>query len=183
MSAGLAIDLSIGAEFGRIVQLAVHAPSILDLARRFTDEMRAGPFYVMEHIPLQCALYRGKPASFDHSSAYGQLGEVMIELIHQHGDEPSAVRDMYAAGEVGFHHAAIFVDDLDVAIRRAQEAAMTIALDALTMDGVRFVMADARHSFGCMLEFYEPSPVLQKFYGFIRRKAEGWDGKEPLRRL
>jgi hypothetical protein len=181
--ASLALDISIGAEFGRVAQLAVHAPSIQDLAARFADEMGAGPFYLMEHIPLQRSLYRGAPAPFDHSSAYGQLGEVMIELIHQHGDEPSAIRDMYAAGETGLHHAAIFVDVLDEAVGRAHQAGMAIALDATTLDGVRFVMADARASYGCMLELYERSPALKKFYSFIRRKAEGWDGGAPLRRL
>jgi hypothetical protein len=35
----------------------------------------------------------------------------MIELISQHGDAPSALRDMYAANEFGIHHVATFVPD------------------------------------------------------------------------
>lgn len=183
MKPGLELAVSTGAEFGRVVQFAIHAPSIEMLARRWSKEMGAGPFYLLEHIALAKSFYRGVPARFDHSSAYGQLGEIMIELIHQHDNAPSAVRDMFAAEESGLHHTAIFVDDIDAAVREATRRGMAIALDAETVEGVRFVMADARARYGCMLEFYEPSGALKKFYNFIRRKSEGWDGRDYLRKL
>lgn len=183
MKAGLELAVSIGAEFGCVVQFAIHAPSIEALARRWSHEMGAGPFYLLEHVALAKSLYRGAPARFDHSSAYGQLGDIMIELIHQHDDAPSAVRDMFAAEESGLHHAAIFVDDIEAAVRDAGRRGMAIALDAETAGGVGFVMADARQRYGCMLEFYEPSDALRKFYAFIRRKSEGWDGVDFLRKL
>ncbi len=183
MKAGLELAVSTGAEFGRVVQFAIHAPSIEALARRWSHDMGAGPFYLLERIALAKSFYRGAPARFDHSSAYGQLGDIMIELIHQHDDAPSAVRDMFAAHETGLHHAAIFVDAIDAAIGEAARRGMPIALDAATADGVRFVMADARAQHGCMLEFYEPSDALRKFYAFIRRKSVGWDGNDYLRKL
>lgn len=170
-------------DFGDVVQIAYHAPNIEKLAAWFAAELGAGPFYLLEHIALKSSLYRGEPVAFDHSSAYGQFGDVMIELIHQHDDQPSAVRDMYDAHMKGLHHAAIFVDDLAAAMRDATESGMAIALDAHTADGVHFVMADAREKYGFMLEFYEPSPSLLKFYQFIRRKSENWNGNDPLRRL
>jgi hypothetical protein len=183
MRRGLDFAISLGAEFGRVVQLAMHAPSIDRLAHQWTREMGAGPFYLLEHVALAKSFYRGAPARFDHSSAYGQLGEIMIELIHQHDDAPSAVRDMFAAHESGLHHAAIFVDDIDAALEAADRRFMAIALDAETADGVRFVMVDARAPYGCMLEFYQPTDALRKFYAFIRRKSEGWDGSDYLRKL
>lgn len=183
MGAGLTLSILLGAEFGRVVQLAFHAPSIAAQAAHWSSVGGAGPFFLFEHISLARSDYRGSPQPFDHSSAYGQLGDIMIELIHQHDDAPSAVRDMYAAHQTGLHHAAIFVDDLGAAAIEAERRNMAIALDAETSDGVRFIMADARAQHGCMLEFYEPSDALMRFYAFIRRKAERWDGREPLRRL
>ena len=44
----------------------------------------AGPFFVMRHVPVQDALHRGQPASFDRGFAYGQLGTFMIELVYEH---------------------------------------------------------------------------------------------------
>ncbi|MBI1392359.1 MAG: hypothetical protein GC152_06410 [Alphaproteobacteria bacterium] len=169
--------------FGPVVQVAYHAPDISAAARFCAVTYGAGPFYMMEHIPLRRSLHRGRARPFDHTSAYGQCGDVMVELIHQHGDEPSAVRDMFSRDAVGLHHLAVFVPQLDAALSAAEEEEMAIALDAETVDGVRFVMADARQSEGCMIELYEQSDALARFYAFIRRKSVDWKGDEPLRRL
>jgi hypothetical protein len=48
---------------------------------------------------------------------------------------------------------------------------------------VDFAMVDASAELGHMLEFYEARDELAKFYAYVRRKAEGWDGRDPLRRL
>jgi catechol 2,3-dioxygenase-like lactoylglutathione lyase family enzyme len=169
--------------FGEIVQIAYHAPDIERAANWFATALKAGPFYLLEHVGLSTSLYRGNETPFDHSSAYGQYGDIMIELIHQHDDQPSAVRDMYAANAEGLHHFAIFVDNLDAAIEEAVAAGMACALDATTTDGVRFVMVDAREAHGCMLEFYEQSELLDKFYSFVKRKSRNWDRSEVLRHL
>ncbi len=169
--------------FGEIVQIAYHAPDIERAANWFAAALTAGPFFLLEHVGLSKSLYRGKETPFDHSSAYGQFGDVMIELIHQHDDQPSAVRDMYAANEEGLHHLAVFVGSVDIALEDAAAAGMACALDATTTDGVRFVMVDARNAHGCMLEFYERSEPLDKFYSFVKRKSDDWDGSEVLRRL
>ena len=168
--------------FGPVVQLAYHAPDIDKAARYWAHQINAGPFYLFEHIKLKQSLYRGRSVAFDHSSAYGQLGEVMIELIRQHDDAPSAVRDMYDAKTAGLHHAAIFVDSVDDALEKAASKDMACVLDATLADGMRFVMVDARAAYGYMLEFYEPAPQLRKFYDFIRAKSQDWDGRDYLRR-
>ncbi len=169
--------------FGPIVQIAYHAPDIARAANWFADTLKAGPFYFFEHIGLRQCAYRGSAASFDHSSAYGQYRDVMIELIHQHGDAPSAIRDMYDARSEGLHHLAIFVDNIDDALERASADEMPSALDAITTDNVRFVMVDARKRHGCMLEFYERTEALTRFYAFIKRKSVDWNGEDNLRRL
>ncbi len=169
--------------FGPIVQLAYHAPDLEIAAEYWARTFKAGPFYLLEHIKLSKSTYRGQAASFDHSSAYGQLGDIMIELIHQHDDKPSAIRDMFDSVSAGLHHTAIFVDDVDAALEMAALKNMPCALDAITEDDVRFVMVDARSQHGHMLEFYEPCPKLRAFYSFIRRKSAGWDGKDFLRTL
>lgn len=169
--------------FGPVAQIAYHAPDIVIAAEWFAKNLNAGPFYLFEHIRLQRSAYRGTPAQFDHSSAYGQLGDLMIELIHQHGDDPSAIRDMYDASSEGLHHLAVFVDNIDAALKSAFDDGMPCALDAVTGDGIRFVMADARSRYGCMLEFYEPREALMGFYAFIKRKSLSWNGEDVLRRL
>ncbi len=59
------------------------------------EQFGAGPFFVRQHIALLDVVIRGRPGTFDHSSAYGQWGHVMVELVEDHGDGPSPVREMY----------------------------------------------------------------------------------------
>ena len=165
------------------VQIAYHVPDIDHAARRYAAEFGWGPFYKLEHIALEKSLYRGAPAHFDHSSAYGQAGDLMIEFITQHGDEPSCVRDMYEMHQTGIHHVAYFVEDLDDALSRATVSGYATALDGETASGVRFVMIDTVATFGHMVELYEANEMLSKFYAFVKRASVGWDGAEPVRPL
>jgi hypothetical protein len=177
----VAEDAAAAAPAPGIVQVAYHVPDPAAAAARCAALYGWGPFYLFEHIALARSSYRGRALPFDHSSAYGQAGEVMVELITQHGDAPSAIRERYAADASGLHHTARFAPDLEAALARQRAAGASIVQDAETADGVRFVMLEAP-LLGHLLELYEPSPALVGFYDFIRRKARGWDGSRPLRR-
>jgi hypothetical protein len=165
------------------VQIAYHVPDPAAVAEQYAREHGWGPFYLMEHIPLERSLYRGTPARFDHTSAYGQAGDIMVELITQHDDSPSALRDMYGAGESGLHHVACFVPSLAEALAGYRSRGHAVALDARTSTGVDFAMVDLTATLGHMLELYEPGPDLLRFYAFVRKAAAGWDGSRPLRPL
>lgn len=165
------------------VQLAYHVPDPEAAAREYSRTFGWGPFFLMEHIELASCLYRGAVAKFDHTSAYGQAGDIMIELITQHDDSPSVLRDSYRRDEVGVHHVAHFVPDLDDTLRLARNAGVVVALDATTSTGTRFAMLDTLGALGHMVEIYEPTGDLLKFYSHVRRAAEGWDGERPVRHL
>jgi catechol 2,3-dioxygenase-like lactoylglutathione lyase family enzyme len=165
------------------VQIAYHVPDPERAARDYARAFGWGPFFYLEHIALASCRYRGTTAEFDHSSAYGQAGELMIELITQHDDRPSVLRDLYPRHAVGVHHVAHFVPDLDEALRQARASGIDIALEACTATGTHFAMLDLSGRLGHMVEIYEPAGELQKFYRYVRRAAEGWDGVEPLRRI
>ncbi|HEY5264421.1 MAG TPA: VOC family protein [Steroidobacteraceae bacterium] len=165
------------------VQIAYHVPDPARAARDFAAHFGWGPFYLFPHIPLSSCRYRGTPAAFDHTSAYGQAGDIMIELITQHGDGPSVLRDLYAHDAVGVHHVAHFVPNLSEALETMRTAGAVVALEACTATGTEFAMVDTAKELGHMIELYEPRPDLLKFYRFVKRAADGWDGAEPLRRL
>ena len=165
------------------IQLAYHVPDPFAAADCAAREQGWGPFFALEHIPLEWARHRGRGAEFDHTSAYGQAGDLMVEFICQHGDTPSALRDMYAATERGIHHIATFVPDVRAAAAAYVANGFELALEARTKTGVEFTMVDTRALFGHMIELYEPGAGLAKFYEFVRRASVGWDGSEPVRRL
>jgi hypothetical protein len=133
----------------------------------------SGPFVLSEHIELTRCLYRGRPAEFDHTSAYGQWGDVMLEFVQQNNAGPSCCHDMYpeGSGRYGIHHAALFVDDIDAEIARLAALGHAVAMDATSTLGTRFVMVDTVAAFGHMLELYHPHPGLAAFYARIAGAA------------
>ena len=167
---------------GKPVQIAYAVHDLDDAAPRWAATTGAGPFFVAEHIPLRSARHRGRPASFDHSSAYGQWGDVMLELVRDHTTGPSPVRDVVGDGE-GLHHLAFLVDDLAAEVERLAAAGWPEALWAETSVGAAFAFCDATADLGHMVELYEPTPMLVGFYDLVAEAARGWDGRHPVRRL
>ncbi|MGA0878882.1 MAG: VOC family protein [Ilumatobacteraceae bacterium] len=150
---------------GHPVQIAYSVPSSTDL-RSAADDFRrstgAGPFLVLEHIELESVTIGGVPASFDHSSAYGQWGPFMVELVQEH-TEP-------LIGD-GIHHVAFTVESLEAAVRSCRTSGWPLILDATTVGGQRFVFCDARADLGHLIELYEPTPTLTAFYERVRSLA------------
>ena len=72
----------------------------------------AGPFLVSDNIQLAWAELRGIAGNFVHTSAYGQWGDVMMELVQQDSEGPSPFRDMFEPGQQGIHHVAVMVDSM-----------------------------------------------------------------------
>ena len=118
---------------------------------------------------------------FDHTSAYGQWGDVMVELVQDHTAGPSPVADVVGPAGEGLHHLAYFVHDLPAASASLQEAGWPEALFARTSSGQAFAFHDATATLGHMIEIYEPTPGLIGFYAMVKNAATGWDGSDPLR--
>jgi hypothetical protein len=163
------------------VQVAYHVPDIRRAALEAYRDFGAGPFFVIDGIRLAEASHRGRPSSFVHSSAYGQSGEMMLELVSQDDDQPSPFRDLYGPEETGIHHVAYFANDLQMAIDHLADQGMPLATRARTITGQAFVFVDATARLGHLIELYEPGPGLLNFYAMVRESAEGWQGDAPLR--
>jgi hypothetical protein len=179
----VAVIDSVPGTLGPPVQLAYVVDDVWTAAPAFAARFGAGPFFVNEHIPCTDVVHRGRPGTFDHTSAYGQWGTLMVELVMQHDARPSAIRDMYAPGETGLHHIAYFVDDLDDTARRLEAQGYPQAQIAVAGGGTRFAFHDAVATLGHMFELYEPNDRLLGFYAMVAGAAQGWDGREPVRRV
>lgn len=165
------------------VQIAYFVSDIRSAAERMHRSFGAGPFYVIENIRLARAEHRGESCLFVHSSAYGQWGSVMLELVQQDVEGPSPFRDLFPPGAEGLHHVATFVDDVEAAIDAYAKAGLPLATRAWTTSGTQFAFVDARATLGHMIELYVPDAGLQGFYDFIRDASIGWDGRDPVRTL
>lgn len=162
---------------GAPVQIA-YAVDDVDRAATSWAARGVGPFYVREHIEVTNVRIRGQASRFDHSSAYGQWGDLMIELIHQHdaGAEP-------VVGVAGIHHVAHFVDDFEDAVTRLTASGHGEVLYAETTTGMPFAFHDGGAERGHLIEIYERTAPLARFYEMVRAASVGWDGVDPVRYL
>ena len=134
-------------------QLAYKVNDLEAAARAHHRQFGSGPFFMLRHIALASSVHRGVERPFDHSSAYGQWGGVMVELVVQHNPDDSGLHEMFpfGSGREGLHHAALFVDDLEGAIARFESDGLPLAQRMVTTSGTTFVYVDARARLGHML--------------------------------
>jgi catechol 2,3-dioxygenase-like lactoylglutathione lyase family enzyme len=162
---------------GGPVQIA-YAVGDVEQAAAVWVERGIGPFFVRAHIELSDVVVRGRAGTFDHSSAFGQWGAVMIELIEQHDGGEHPVVDT-----TGLHHVAHFVDDFEATANALAAAGHQPVLTARTTTGMPFAFHDGGQERGHLIEIYERTAPLVRFYDMVRDASIGWNGRDPLRRL
>ena len=166
--------------FGPAVQIAYVVDDPVEAAERWARDFGAGPFFVNRHIPVTDVVHRGTPSAFDHTSAYGWWGSVMVELFCQHNADSTAVTERFAPGETGLHHLACIVPNLDEALANAARAGKELAQSAYA-GTTRFVFVDDVATNGHYWELYQESAGLLGFYDMIRAAHLKWDGTDPVR--
>ena len=155
----------------------------LDAALRYwTETLGAGPFFVLQHCPLQDQRYYGAHAETDISVALGNSGALQIELIQQHNDAPSVYRDFLDAGRSGVHHIGLMPEDYAAQCARYRALGHRIAFEC-TLGGAPLVYFDTLDAVGHYIELWDNSPVFKDLFEMIEEAAVGWDGQDPVRTL
>jgi Glyoxalase/Bleomycin resistance protein/Dioxygenase superfamily len=149
-------------------------------APRFAAATGAGPFFAMEHIPFDVVTYRGEPAVYDHSSAFGAWGPLIVELTQVHEARPAGLRDSLVPAAGGVGHVAWLADSLDDEVARLETAGLT-PFHAGRTGPASAVWLDGGEVFGHPVEVLQRRDELLGFYAMVREAAVGWDGSDPLR--
>ena len=165
---------------GPPVQIAYAVSDIFRGVDKWIKDFGAGPFFIAEHIPIKNVIYRGHPSELDITVAYGQWGEIMIELVQDNGEGPSIIRDLYPPQKSGLHHLAYFVNDMDLVSAKLIEEGYVLAMSGQAGEN-RFQFFDAISEMGHFLEIYEPIESLKFLYERVRSASINWDGSDPLR--
>ena len=154
-----------------------------DLGRdvpRFVAATGAGPFYALEHIVFDEVTYRGEPASYDHSSAFGAWGPLIVELTQVHDAQPAGLRDSLVGPGGGVGHVAWLADSLDDETARLAALGIT-PFHAGRTGPASAVWFDGGDRFGHPIEVLQRRDELMRFYATVREASIGWDGSEPVR--
>lgn len=163
-----------------IRQVAYFCADVRAAARAHHEAFGSGPFFVADNIPLARSVHRGTERLLDHTSAYGQWGDVMIEFVAQNNPGPSPFHDLYpeGSGRYGLHHVAVFVEDVDTALAEFAARGAPCAFRAEMADGFVWAFADTSSTLGHMTELYAPTPSLTGFYAMVADAAR--DGTRDL---
>jgi methylmalonyl-CoA/ethylmalonyl-CoA epimerase len=148
---------------------------------RLVEQLGAGPFFLIERVPVENVLSRGEPAEFVHNSAFGSCGGA-IELIEAVSLAPERVEERFSGPRPRVHHVAYVVPPTEVADLRASldERGLPQYLSS-QLGEVETTLHDASAALGHDIEIHADNEGLHEFFGMVRGAAEGWNGSEPLR--
>lgn len=161
-----------------LFQHAYYVTSIDAAAEKWSSAFGAGPFFAARHHRCEEFTYRGTAVEADVSYAFGYLGETMIQFIEQHDDLPSIYRDMYKAGEEGFHHVAYLVSDFAAERQRWLDMGYPLATE-LYADEVNAAYFDTRSLNGGFTEIHGDPPHIMGIFGVWKRAHETRDPHGP----
>ena len=174
-------DFSFGPSDNSIIQIAYSVADIEQAMREYSALLRVGPWFLIGPFVPPKGFYRGAPTKAHFSLALAYNGQLMVELIQQHDNEPSAVQEtLKARGAHGFHHWAVGARDFEktAAHYRSlgyQEAFTDTAPAPL---GCRVIYFDTTRDLPGMLEVIEINAATEQAFHKIYQAAREWDGKD-----
>jgi len=163
-----------------LFQEAYLVNDIEESIHKWAKLFHAGPFVVVPHHKTDTFTYRGTPQEADVTYAFGYLGDMMIQFIQQHDDTPSIYRDMFEAGQEGFHHVGVLVHDFDAERQRLLDMGFEPACE-LYADEVNASYFDTRSVNGCFTEIHgDPPHILASFAQWRRAHELFRPGDNPI---
>jgi methylmalonyl-CoA/ethylmalonyl-CoA epimerase len=168
---------------GKVIQLAF-VPKDFDAALRFwIERMGIGPFYLLEHLPYQNVIYRGRPITVDATVALAYWDDLQIEIIKQHNDEVlSGYTESSEVRAEGLHHVLVTSDDVDALHKSWLACGATELMTGSVPGAGRFIYLDVGDG-GPQVELVYLEPNTRKLFDFMHRKAASWDGADPIRQV
>lgn len=149
---------------------------------RLVDQLGAGPFFLIENVPLENVVSRGEPAEFVHNSAFGCCGDGVIELIEARKVSPERVEKGFSAPRPRVQHVAYVVSSAQVAELRSSldDRGLPQYLSSW-LGEAETTLHDASAVLGHDIEIHGDNEGLRNFFGMVSDAADGWDGSQPLR--
>ena len=169
--------------FGQIRQMGYVVQDIEVAMRHWTQALRIGPFYYMDHAPIHDLVYRGAESAVEASIALSYSGNMQIALIQQHNTAPSSFLDCLEAGR-NLHHVGFFSHNFDRDLYRAGEAGLDVLQTAVIgrEDG-KFAILSAEEPVRTRPALIAVNESNLDLFHMVETEARHWDGSGPIRRF
>lgn len=176
-----------GYKMGSIFQTAYTAKDLETTVAHFVDTLKIGPWFCTDDFPQPLIKYRGtETPGLKTAIAWAYSGTMQYEIIEQRDPGPSVFRDTYETTGYGFHHLAYFTENYEAERKRFVDKGAEIAFEVHTgpeLGGKRVFYADTRSSIGGMTEVGEYCDPIASLFARMHALSQGWDGRDPIRRL
>jgi methylmalonyl-CoA/ethylmalonyl-CoA epimerase len=167
------------AQLGEPHHYAYVVDDIEATVNRLVDQLGAGPFFLIENVPLENVLSRGEPAEFVHNSAFGSCDGSAIELIEVVSLAPERVERGFSGARPRIQHVGYVVPATEVADLRSSldERGVTQYLSS-QLGEVETTLHDASATLGHDIEIHVDNQGLHDFFsnGERRCRGLGWLG-------
>lgn len=167
--------------FGAITQNGYVVRDIEAAMRHWIEVLGVGPWFYVEHAPIEDFAYKGQPSPADVSIALANSGMLQIELIQQRNDASSMYRDFLAAGREGLQHIAYWTTHFDADLSRLLAMGYTIGQSGRVGHPGRFVYFLTEAHPGTVIELSDISGPKGRMFTRIAEAARHWDGADPIR--
>lgn len=162
----------------KIRQLGYVTDDIEASALAWVKTMGAGPFFIMPDMGFQSWTYLGEPQEMTLDIAFGQIGDMMIELIRPNGPWPNVYGKSMPTGCVPHHH-GVLVEEVEASSGSMSGEAVTRA--ELSAD-TELRYFDCREQTGLFIELITDNEESRGFFAASIEAANSWDGKtDPVR--
>lgn len=169
--------------FGPIMQNGFVVRDLEAAMRHWTGVLGVGPFFVLPRVAFADVTYRGRAVDIQMAVATAYSGDLQIELVQQLNDAPSVYREFLDAGREGLHHVGVATTDYVADLARIRAHGLAVAQGGSTAAGTGFAYFDSAGEFqGSMVELFEATPALMKFFAKVQAASRDWDGTDPIRR-
>jgi hypothetical protein len=166
-----------------VCAIAYYVESVEAAAREHSRLFGSGPFFAIPDVTSTILLH-GRDLRLNQSTAFGQWGSQMVELVQQNPGSDPLVREVFPWPSEGMlHHLAVLVDDFARERERLHRVGLEEILRVEFGEGLRASFFDTRKLYGHLIELYPSTPQMLNFFKMVSDASENWNGEEPFRTL
>lgn len=166
-----------------IMQIAYSVVDIEQGMRHYGELLHVGPWFLIGPFAPPKGRYRGTPTKARFSLALAYSGQVQVELIQQHDQEPSVFQEtLKARGAHGFHHWGVGARDFDASSAKYRSRGYNEAFSDTAPDplGCRVIYFDTSRDLPGMLEVIEINAATEEAFYNMYKAAQEWNGKDHI---
>jgi len=145
-------------------QIAYAVADVREFATKHSRLHGSGPYLMVEDTEISGTI-RGRDTTFKVDVAFGQWGEMQVEVLRQKTPGPGLIHELYpeGSGRTGIHHGC-----------------ETVFHGTMPL-GTNVVMMDTEATSGHFTELYMYTDEIRWLYEGVKAASIGFDGSNPMR--